>query len=86
MVRIKIQPQEPPRLRIFPPSQPTIRLEAIVKRADGETYDGEYEVTPTRETQILRTAVKIMSADVIVHPIPPNYGLITYNGFGITVS
>ena len=57
-----------------------------MKRIDGETYDGEYEVTPTRETQILHTAAKIMSADAIVHPIPSNYGLITYNGFEILVS
>ena len=86
MVRIRILPQEIPRLKISLPSQPTIRLEGIVKRIDGEEYEGEYEVTPTRETQILHTEAKIMRTDVIVHPIPPNYGLITYNGFGITVS
>ena len=49
-------------------------------------YDGPYEVTPTRYTQVLYTNGKQMADDVTVHPIPPNYGLITYNGSVLTVS
>lgn len=51
-----------------------------------EIYDGDYEVTPTQETQILLTKNKAMAEDVVINPIPSNYGLITYNGFGLTVS
>ena len=49
-------------------------------------YTGEYEVTPTRETQTLLTKDLMMTANVVVNPIPSNYGLITYNGSVITVS
>ena len=49
-------------------------------------YEGEYEVTPTRQTQTLGTSQKVMVRDVVVNPIPSNYGLITYNGSVLTVS
>jgi len=49
-------------------------------------YTGPYTVTPNQQTQILQTANKSMNQNVVVNPIPSNYGLITYNGFEITVS
>ena len=49
-------------------------------------YEGAYEVTPTRYEQVLHTESKNMLHDVIINPIPSNYGLITYNGSVITVS
>lgn len=49
-------------------------------------YRGSYEVTPSRETQTLATEGLLMTAPVVVHPIPKCYGLITYNGFEILVS
>jgi len=49
-------------------------------------YTGEYEVTPTEETQVLATQGKIMTDNVTVNPIPNNYGLITWNGSVLTVS
>ena len=52
----------------------------------GYPYDGPYEVTPTRYTQVLYTNGKTLADDVTVKPIPPEYGLITYNGSVITVS
>ena len=58
--------------------------EDYIGRAD--PYAGPYEVTPTRQTQILETDGKTMTADVVVNPIPPNYGLIEYDGFRIRVS
>lgn len=50
------------------------------------TYHGVYEVTPSPETQILGTQGKLLEEDVVVNPIPSNYGLITWNGVVITVS
>ena len=44
-----------------------------------ELYEGSYEVTPTSEQQVLHTADKVMTEDVVVHAIPKEYGLITYN-------
>lgn len=51
-----------------------------------DTYTGSYEVTPSAETQTLATANKVLTEDIVVNPIPSNYGLITYNGSFITVS
>lgn len=49
-------------------------------------YEGSYEVTPTDQAQTLLTADKILAANIVIDPIPNNYGLITYNGSTITVS
>ena len=49
-------------------------------------YGGPYEITPSSEAQILETGSFYMDNDVIINPIPSNYGLITYNGSEITVS
>ena len=49
-------------------------------------YDGPMEITPTQETQTLDTAMKWVLGDIVVNPIPSNYGLITWNGSTLTVS
>lgn len=51
-----------------------------------QPYDGAYEVTPSRQTQVLPTALKTLSHNIVVNPIPSNYGLITWNGNKLTVS
>lgn len=51
-----------------------------------ETYSGSYTVTPSAETQVLSTADMILTENVVVNPIPSNYGLITWNGSILTVS
>lgn len=50
------------------------------------TFDGDYHVTPGDTAIILQTADKAMAQDVIVDPIPSNYGLITWNGFKLVIS
>ena len=54
--------------------------------SDYAAYDGAYEVTPTRETQTLQTASKVLAQNVTINPIPSNYGLITWDGHTLTVS
>lgn len=49
-------------------------------------YSGVYEVTPSTETQTLYTKDKSLAENVVVNPIPSNYGLITWDGSTITVS
>ena len=49
-------------------------------------YTGDYEVTPSSQTQTLSTNGKRMTSDVVVNPIPSNYGLISWNGAVLTVS
>lgn len=46
---------------------------------DADPYQGAYEVTPTVDEQILRTAHRVMADDVIVKAIPKEYGLVTYD-------
>ena len=58
----------------------------VIISGDAPPYTGEYEVTPSAETQYLETSGKLMTGRVKVNPIPQNYGLITYNGTTITVS
>ena len=49
-------------------------------------YTGPYEFTPTAEEQRVRIARKQAEEDIIINPIPRNYGLVTYNGSIITIS
>lgn len=49
-------------------------------------YEGSYVATPSAEQQTLPTSGKILTMDIVVEPIPSNYGLITWNGSTLTVS
>jgi hypothetical protein len=46
---------------------------------DLETYDGVLSVTPSNEAQVLPTGQKFMLDDIIINPIPKEYGLVTYD-------
>lgn len=49
-------------------------------------YSGDYIATPSSESQVLETAGFQMIRNVVVNPIPQNYGLITWDGSVLTVS
>ena len=51
-----------------------------------ETYTGAYEFTPTQDTQIVPTGQYYLEQDIVINPIPSNYGLITWDGTTLTVS
>lgn len=59
---------------------------AEVVNIGANTYDGPYEWTPSTEAQTVQINGKQAQADIIIQPIPNNYGLVTYNGSVITVS
>lgn len=71
---------------------------SLIIRKDGEagiitkireslpSYTGATTVTPSTETQVLRTANKSVYGDITINPIPSNYGLITWDGHTMTVS
>lgn len=63
-----------------------VQVAAAYQMREGEIYDGSYEFTPTRETQTVGTAGKLLLENIVINPIPQNYGLVTYNGSIITVS
>lgn len=58
----------------------------LISGSGGDPYGGAYEATPTQAEQVFPTSGKVLARDFVVHPIPQNYGLITYNGFNIKVS
>ena len=60
--------------------------DTFVKTGVFPDYDGPCEVTPGPEEQILETRNTSVRADIVVGPIPQNYGLITYHANIITVS
>lgn len=68
------------------PESLALTVSESVVEVDLPWYDGDCEVTPTREAQVLATSGRAMSSDVTVAPIPSNYGLITWNGSYITVT
>ena len=53
--------------------------EVQVVETGGEPYEGDYAVTPKAEKQVMLTKGKYMVDDVVVNPIPQEYGLITYD-------
>ena len=49
-------------------------------------YSGPYTVTPSDQQQVLQTASRTLEDNIVIEPIPNNYGLITWDGSTITVS
>lgn len=54
-------------------------IQVATERPVTEYYEGDYEVTPKREAQILPTGGKMLDKDITVKPIPPEYGLVSYD-------
>lgn len=63
-------------------------LKGSLSFAAGEApvYTGPYEIAPTTEAQSVHVGGMAMREDLIIDPIPSNYGLITWNGSTLTVS
>ncbi len=57
-----------------------------VTEHDLPVYTGQTEVTPSEETQTLQTANRTVLQNIVINPIPSNYGKITWNGSTLTVS
>lgn len=51
-----------------------------------EQYRGDYQFTPTEQAQEIQIADKTATQNIVIAPIPNNYGLITWNGSTLTVS
>lgn len=49
-------------------------------------FQGDYEYTPSGETQTIEIEGLRATRNIIINPIPNNYGLITWNGSTLTVS
>ena len=49
-------------------------------------YRGDYEVTPSEVAQVLPTTGRGMAEDIVVLPIPSNYGLVTRVGANLVIT
>ena len=49
-------------------------------------YEGDTVITPSDERQTLPTRGKYLSNNVVINPIPSNYGKISWNGSVLTIS
>lgn len=58
----------------------------IVNSIEGEVYTGPVNIIPSQEKQILNTTNNVLLTDIVIQPIPSNYGLITWDGSVLTVS
>ena len=86
-IRLDIVGNEPIKMGVkSPSSKATMGVAAPIVVGLLPEYDGSYEVTPSEETQVLKTKDKQTRENIVINPIPQNYGLITYNGSIITVS
>ena len=50
------------------------------------SYEGEYEITPSEGMQMLPTAGTRLENNIVIDPIPSNYGRITWDGSNITIT
>lgn len=48
-------------------------------------YHGTTTVTPSSERQVLATAGTALIEDIVVNPIPSNYGLVTWDGSTLSI-
>lgn len=51
-----------------------------------DPYEGTVEITPSETEQVLNTAGRMLNENIVISPIPSNYGLITWDGTTLTVS
>ena len=65
---------------------PAYGVDVTTGIASGTRYTGEYEVAPTGEAQVLHTALCTLERDLVIDPIPSNYGLVEWDGSVLTVS
>lgn len=64
----------------------TVETEFFGAPKEHAIYRGDYTVTPSEEAQTLETQGLLMSTNVVINPIPQNYGRITQIGSMIRIS
>ena len=64
----------------------TAEMATLIRTTNYEQYSGITTVTPSSVAQVLPTEERVVLENIIINPIPSNYGLITWNGATLTVS
>lgn len=85
-VHLSIQPRQSVGLRVSNRAGASLSLGGLLYDRAADVWAGPYDVVPSQVEQVLPVEGCRMAHDVVVAPIPSQYGLITYNGGTITVS
>lgn len=64
----------------------TIVGKLVFRETSAEKYTGKYRFTPANKIQVIESENKLLLQNVIIEPIPKNYGLITWNGSYMKIS
>ena len=56
------------------------QLDFELKEPSPESFHGEYIIKPSDEAQEIETAQKYMAKNIVIEPIPSNYGHIEWDG------
>ena len=85
-IPLNVQTGQPVGLKVE--SGGSVGLAAVpsIQIVDGEHYQGPYQATPSSTAQVLETAGLFMEENVVIEPIPQQYGLISWDGNTLTVS
>ena len=82
MVRLKITEEPIIKLKV---NDEVVKLKTDVTYESAHPFTGSYEYTPTDETQTISIGGKRATSNIVINPIPNNYGKVTWNGTYLTV-
>lgn len=60
-------------------------FDSTIRIGDFDIYDGDYDITPSDEVQVIPIEGKQARHDITIQPIPSNFGHIAYNGAFLSV-
>lgn len=55
-------------------------IQMVSEMLDRDPYEGNYTITPTQQRIELQTKDKRMTENIVINPIPHNFGRIIWNG------
>lgn len=84
--KVKFSTGEPFKVKFTPQSAIKVQFGEHIEVPVVDYYNGEYNITPAAQEQIIPIIGKTARQNITVGPIPQNYGLITWNGATLTVS
>ena len=73
-------------LHIQTDTQKTLSFDGQFYNIGVPEYDGSYQVEPSSTETVLACEGLKMVRNVVISPIPSNYGLVTWDGSTLTVS
>lgn len=57
-----------------------VELDTKIVLVGGEHYHGPYEFTPTNRQQVIPIGGQVADLNIVINPIPSNYGKVSWNG------